>query len=118
MFEGLRSGSPGGAEPLAGEGTALDGRVHAVVVSPGQVEKLEMDPRVMRDGSEAVCDALATAVNAALEDLRTKAAAEAGGYNVQQVQEDFERMQTESLDAARNLFGAVHEAMARLDRRR
>jgi len=31
-----------------------------------------MDPRVLREGSEAVCEAIAEAVNAALDDLRSK----------------------------------------------
>lgn len=117
-FEGMRSGNEEPAEPLSGEGTALDGRVRALAVSPGRIEELEMDARVMRDGSEAICEAMAEAVNAALEDLRTKAAAEVGSFNVQQVQDDVERLQAESLEAARSLFGAVHEAMSRLDRRR
>lgn len=117
-FEGMRSGNEEPAEPLSGEGTALNGQVRAVAVTPGRIQNLEMDPRVTRDGSDAVCEAVTAAVNAALDDLRAKAAAEAGSFDVQQVQDDVERLQAESLEAARSLFGAVHEAMARLDRRR
>lgn len=71
-FENLRRSQGEPSEQARGEGTALDERVRAVVVAPGRVEELTMDPRVLREGSEAVCEAIAEAVNAALDDLRSK----------------------------------------------
>ncbi|MEQ4209334.1 hypothetical protein ABN028_30995 [Actinopolymorpha sp. B17G11] len=117
-FEDARTPGAESAEILSGEGTVLDGRVRAVAVSPGRIDRFEMDPRVMRDGSEAVCEAMAAAANAALNDLRSKAAEQSSGFDVQRAQSDIEQLQAESLETARTLFGAVHEAMARLDRNR
>ena len=75
-----------------------------------------MDPRAMRDGSEAVCESISEAVNSALEDLRGKASAEAGGYDVESMRNDLESIQERTLDTARTLFGAVNDAMSRLGR--
>jgi hypothetical protein len=93
VFECVRSGRDGDAEPLSGEGMALDGQVRAVAVAPGRIETLELDPRVMRGGSEAVCEAVVEAVNAALYDLRMKAVAETGSFDARRVQEDMQRLQ-------------------------
>jgi hypothetical protein len=77
-----------------------------------------MDPRVLREGSEAVCEAVIEAVNAALDDLRSQVMAEAGAFDLERMRDDLERLQAESLETARTLFGAVHEAMARIERNR
>jgi DNA-binding protein YbaB len=116
-FEDARKPGAEETETLSGEGIAHDGRVRAVAVAPGRIDAFELDPRVMRDGSEAVCEAMAAAANAALDDLRAKAADQSAGFDVERARSDLEQLQAESLETARTLFGAVHDAMARLDQR-
>lgn len=72
---------PDGAEQLRGQGEAVDGQVRAVAVSGGRLESLTVDPRAMRLGSAALCEHIVAAVNAALDDLRDRAAGQpvAGG---------------------------------------
>ncbi len=75
----MRSGRSGPvpaepAEPVRGEGTAADGRVTARVVAGGHVEELRVDPRLMRAGSEEMCAQIMVAVNAAVDDLRSRTA--------------------------------------------
>jgi hypothetical protein len=60
---------------------------------------------------------MAAAANAALDDLRAKAADQSAGFDVERARSDLEQLQAESLETARTLFGAVHDAMARLDQR-
>lgn len=111
------SDAESGAEPMRGEGNAADGKVHAVVATPGRIESLEMDPRLMRDGSEAVCSAIVTAVNAALQDLQDKALGAAAPADFGDLSGDLEQLQAESLDSAHLMFGALQDAMDRIDRR-
>src|SRR5258707_1142939 len=59
---------------LRGTGTAADDQVRAAVVIGGRLETLSVDPRLMRMGSEALCEQIVFAVNAALDDLLTKVA--------------------------------------------
>ncbi|MFC4150130.1 YbaB/EbfC family nucleoid-associated protein [Micromonospora mangrovi] len=54
---------------LRAEGTAADGRVTATVVQGGRLASLTVDPELLRQGSEAVCDHVVGAVNAALAEL-------------------------------------------------
>ncbi|MFI0450848.1 YbaB/EbfC family nucleoid-associated protein [Actinomadura sp. 6N118] len=70
------SGTPArGGEPIEGVGLAADGRVRATVVAGGRLKSVDMDPRAMRLASAELGEQIVVAVNAALDDLRTKAAA-------------------------------------------
>jgi DNA-binding protein YbaB len=64
-----------GMADVRGSGTAADDQVRASVATGGRLETLTVDPRLMRIGSEALCEQIVVAVNAALDDLRTKVAA-------------------------------------------
>ncbi|MGE5291939.1 MAG: YbaB/EbfC family nucleoid-associated protein [Micromonosporaceae bacterium] len=71
-LESLRSERMPGAD-ARGIGEAADGRVRAVAASPGRLESLELDPRVMRMPSKDLAQQVLTAVNAALNDLAAQA---------------------------------------------
>jgi DNA-binding protein YbaB len=120
-LESMRSGASGSSdqtEQVTGEGEAADGKVQVMVALPGEVQSLTMDPRLMREGSETVCEAIAEAVNAALADLRTKATTEVGAaVDLEQLSGDLEAVQTESLQSMQTMLGALQEVMDRIDRR-
>jgi DNA-binding protein YbaB len=119
-LETMRSGQQVAepAEPLTGEGEAADGNVHAVVALPGEVQSLTMDPRLLRAGSESVCDAVVQAVNAALSDLREKATTDVGAtVDLEQLSGDLEAVQSDSLQTMKTMFGTLQEVMDRIDRR-
>ena len=61
------------AAPATGTGAAADGQIEATVRSGGRLESLRMDPKALRMGSQALCEQLVLAVNAALDDLHAKA---------------------------------------------
>jgi DNA-binding protein YbaB len=67
----------GAADPAApdvrGTGVGADGQITAVARPGGHLESLRMDPRALRMGSEALCEQIVAAVNAALDDLRANA---------------------------------------------
>ena len=66
-LEGLRATNGGtgssSAEPVHGEGMAADGKVTARVVAGGRLEGLSVDPRMMRLGSEELCEQIMVAWN-------------------------------------------------------
>lgn len=66
---------PGEVE-MTGVGAAADGQVRATVLAGGRLESLQVNPRLLRNGIESVCEQIIVAVNAALDDLRDQAAAQ------------------------------------------
>ena len=68
--ESMRSSRGPGSDA---RGRSGDGRVRAVAVSPGRLESLELDPRVMRMASADLAAQVVVAVNAALDDLAAQA---------------------------------------------
>jgi DNA-binding protein YbaB len=70
-----QGGMPASGEPLEGVGTAHDDQVRATVRAPGRLTALDLNPRVMRLASEELSEHIIAAVNAALDDLRTRATA-------------------------------------------
>ncbi|GAA2757560.1 YbaB/EbfC family DNA-binding protein [Actinopolymorpha rutila] len=118
-----RMRAPAGPSPSApeelprGTGESADGRVHAVVEMPGRVASLEMDPRLMREGSEAVCSAMAEAVNSAMVSLRSSVLSGATAVDPGALAGELERVQEESLVSARSMLATLQDAMDRVGRR-
>lgn len=102
------------AEPLRAEASDRTERAAAVVVTPGRIESLRIDPRLLRDGSEAVCDAIADAVNAALSQLQEQASASAGTVDLAGLGVDLERLQADSLTSASTMMASLRDAMDRI----
>jgi DNA-binding protein YbaB len=67
-------GRPADALPVRGSGEACEGQVRAVAAD-GRLERLELEPRLMRMAPEQLAPHLMAAANAALDDLRAKAPA-------------------------------------------
>jgi DNA-binding protein YbaB len=76
-LESLRSSRPQDAD-ARGTGEAAGGQVRVVAASPGRLESLELDPRVMRMPSKDLAAHVLAAANAALDDLAAQAPSAAG----------------------------------------
>lgn len=111
-----RPTSPGGGptEQLRAEASDRLERATAVVVTPGRIESLRIDPRLMRDGSEAVCAAITDAVNGALGRLQDDALSSAGTIDMSALAVDLERLQADSLTNATTMMASLRDAMARI----
>ncbi|GLW96150.1 hypothetical protein Misp02_02370 [Microtetraspora sp. NBRC 16547] len=59
---------------VTGEGETAGGMVRAAVDGEGRIQDLRFDPRVMRQDSESLAEAVVDAVRAAQEDARRKTA--------------------------------------------
>ena len=80
-LEEIRAGSGGAgageAPEIRGEGVAADGQVLATARTGGRLESVQLDPRALRMGSQALGEQIVLAVNAALDSLQTQAGAQA-----------------------------------------
>lgn len=103
-------------EPLTADGTDLSGRVTATVATPGRITALAMDPRVMREGSEAVCAAVVEAVHDGLASLQTLALRGVPSIDVESIAADLEQVQTQSLQSASTIMTALQDATNRITR--
>jgi DNA-binding protein YbaB len=103
------------AEPLHGSGEAADGRVQVRVASPGRVEELTIDPRLLREGSEEVAAKVVEAVNQALDDLRAQAIAQlTPAVDPAALAGKLEELQTESMRTMEQFATAISDAFAKL----
>ena len=109
-----RQGERPTAEELQGTGEAADGAVRAVAAPPGRVVSLDIDPRLLRGGSADVAAAVTAAVNAALDQLRTSAAAAVVPADLDRLERDLEAVQLDSVRQMARLGAAMDTAMAQL----
>jgi hypothetical protein len=111
------------AIPTAGAGaSAVDAtdkseRVTVTVDLPGRITALAIDPRLLREGSEAVCDAITEAVNAGLASLQALALRDVPSIDVESLAAELEHVQTQSLQSASTMLTALQDTMDRITRR-
>jgi DNA-binding protein YbaB len=103
------------AEELRGRGEAAGGRVRAVLTRD-RIEELHLDPRLLRQGSEALGEFLVSALNEALADLAAKETADApdsaGDPDV--LAERLRQLQDESMRNMDLITQSVADVLSRL----
>lgn len=106
-------GSPGGqAEPITTE--AADGRIKVTLGTDGRFERIKMTLSALKDGPDALVEALKTALNEAL-DQRSAATTHTGPVPDQaEMNEWASRLQDASLQQFTQINDAVRDLMARL----
>ncbi|GAA2615748.1 YbaB/EbfC family nucleoid-associated protein [Actinomadura fulvescens] len=111
------SGTAGrGGTPVEGAGQAADGRVRATVVAGGRLKSVDLDPRAMRLASAELGEQIVVAVNAALDDLRTKAAGAATGESVDTdaLGKQVEEIQNQGLRQMELITQALNDTIAKI----
>lgn len=105
--------------PLQGEGRAAGGKVSATVSAGGRLTALSVDPRVMREGSEAMCAEIITAVNAAVDELRAKAEERAAAVTAgsEEISATLLGLQQESVRQMERFTQSLNDVVARFERR-
>ncbi|PZF94777.1 YbaB/EbfC family nucleoid-associated protein [Micromonospora deserti] len=93
---------------------AADGRIRVTIGTDGRVSDVDIDPRVLREGSEYLATELRHAVNGAL-DGQDDGAAEPMP-DLAAMTATVERLQDESLRQMREISRAVSETMRKLQR--
>jgi DNA-binding protein YbaB len=108
----------GETEQLTGEGEAAGGRVKARAVTGGRFESIQLDPRALRMDSEELGKQITLAANAALDDLRTKAAEQrpAGLPDLQALSEQMVELQDESVRRMSTFVEGLDDALGKIAR--
>ncbi|MGK5742932.1 YbaB/EbfC family nucleoid-associated protein [Micromonospora sp. URMC 103] len=96
---------------------AADGRIRVTVGTDGRVSAIEIDPRVLRDGSDHLADELRLAVNAALDGQDDGTAAAEPMPDLAAITATVERLQDQSLRQMREMSQAISETMRKLQQR-
>lgn len=104
-----------GADPAAGAdeivtGTAAEGLVRAEVTRAGRVHSIEADPQLLKRSLAEVCEHIAAAVNAALDEIADPGDVGPLMARLQEVQEN-------SLVEMRRITEAFNAALAGASRR-
>jgi DNA-binding protein YbaB len=103
-----------GADAGRGTGEAADGQVR-VVAAGGRLERVELDPRVMRMPGERLAGHLVAAGNAALDELRAAApAADDAAVDPAALAQRLERVTEEGLRSMAVITQAIEDAMAQV----
>jgi DNA-binding protein YbaB len=104
-------------EPIRGVGAALDGFVRVTVKPGGQVESVQLNPRVMRSDSESIAEAFVAATNAALADLQQKIGAVLPAMADQhQMLERLQEFQTQSVAQMQRYLKAITDVQDQIER--
>ncbi|MER7419949.1 YbaB/EbfC family nucleoid-associated protein [Micromonospora peucetia] len=109
------SGTAGPRERAESVAEAADGRIRVTLGTDGRVSSVDIDPRVLREGSEYLAAELRQAVNAALDGQDDGATAEAMP-DLAAVTATVERLQDQGLRQMREISQAVSETMRKLHR--
>lgn len=99
-----------------GTGEAAEGQVRATAMVGGRLESLQVDPRAMRLGSQALGEQIVIAVNAALDDLREQVGDTPvpGAADPAALAEQMRDLQQRSAHQMEMLSQGVTAAMARI----
>ncbi|WBB70073.1 YbaB/EbfC family nucleoid-associated protein [Micromonospora sp. WMMD812] len=107
------------SEPVTGTGTAADGMIEVTAVTGGQIERIDLDPRVMRLPSETLAEELRDAVNEALRSLQASAPANSTlPIDPNALSAQLEKLQETSVRQMSGFIEAITQAQNRLSARR
>ncbi|MEU7803331.1 YbaB/EbfC family nucleoid-associated protein [Micromonospora arborensis] len=101
-------------ERVESVGEAADGRIRVTVGSDGRVSAVDLDPRVLREGSEQLAEEFRRAVNAALDEQDEAVATAEPMPDLAAMTATVERLQDQGLRQMREITLAVGETMRKL----
>jgi len=110
-------GDQGEQEALVGTGEAADGRVRVRAALPGRIEKLELEPSLLRLSVEELAREIESAVNTALADLQGRAVSAAGPVDLSALTGQLKDIQFDAQRQFAKLTASLVEAQEQLTRR-
>lgn len=103
----------GGAEPEAVEAEAADGQVRVVMTPAGKLSRITVDPRLLREGIDEVCAQITVAVNAAIDEMRSRATP-VGAIDPEALAETLREVQADSVRRMAAFGSVVDDVVNRL----
>ncbi|GAB3220203.1 hypothetical protein GCM10027447_04330 [Glycomyces halotolerans] len=112
----LRSAAQSPEDDQVGEVTAegADGRLRVTIGPDGRVERFELDPRLMREGSQYLAEELKTAVNAAMDDRAAAMQTDEPVPDMEAVDATLEDLQDRSMRQMREMSASINDVMRKL----
>lgn len=104
-------------EPVRGHGESGNGLVRAEVTGYGRLESLQLDPGLLRAGTEAIAEYVIEAVRAAQDDERQRRGAVAAGPDTAALQRQLEGVAAEAWRGFDRMLGDLDALTRRFDRR-
>jgi DNA-binding protein YbaB len=102
------------AEPIQGVGMAADGLIRIVAVPGGQLQELELDPRVMRFTTVQLAEEITAAANAALADLQAQLRERAAAPDLEGIADQLRQVQEQSVPELRKFIDALTDVQSRI----
>ncbi|MEU7948535.1 YbaB/EbfC family nucleoid-associated protein [Micromonospora taraxaci] len=99
---------------VQGTGEAADGMVRVVAIAGGQIESVWIDPRMMREPSEALAEHIREATNSALTDLRSALAAVAAASATTALLEQLREVQRSAVPQLQGIIDTLGDVQERL----
>ncbi|MCH7231098.1 YbaB/EbfC family nucleoid-associated protein [Glycomyces sp. L485] len=99
-------------EPVTAE--AADGRLRVTVGTEGRIERFELDPRVLKEGSEYVAEQLKLAVNEALDQRAEALGTDEPVPDLEAVNDSVAEIQDRSLRQFQAMSASISEVMGKL----
>ncbi|TDB74009.1 YbaB/EbfC family nucleoid-associated protein [Micromonospora sp. KC721] len=96
---------------------AADGRIRLTLGPDGRCSAVEIDPRVLREGSDYLAEELRRAVNAALDGQSEAVAGTEPMPDLAAMTATVERLQDQGLRQMREISLAISETMRKLQQR-
>ncbi len=117
-LESMRGGPPAPDGEVRGSGSAADGQITATVSAANRIESIQINPRLMRMGSEELAEQIVIAVNAAFVEFaeRAREQAPAVGVDVGQLAGRLRALQDESVRSMASFSQAMTEAFDQVRR--
>ncbi|GAA4099656.1 MULTISPECIES: YbaB/EbfC family nucleoid-associated protein [Actinomadura] len=109
-----KSAKAADGDTLEGVGEAADGRIKVTAEAGGRVKSVDLDQKAMRMSPQELGEQLVVAVNAALEDLRAKAATAGAAQREADPGEQAEDIQNQSLRQMELITQAINDTLAKI----
>jgi DNA-binding protein YbaB len=103
----------GGAEPEPVEAEAADGQVRVVMTPAGKLSRISVDPRLLREGIDEVCGQITVGVNAAIDEMRSRATL-VGAIDPEALAETLREVQADSVRRMAAFGSVVDDVVNRL----
>ena len=99
------------AEPVVGE--AADGMVRVTMVPAGELSEIKVDPKLLREGIDEVCQNIVVATNDAIRKMRAASRAP-GSADPAALASTLRELQQDSLREMSSFSSALNDVVARL----
>jgi DNA-binding protein YbaB len=102
------------AEPLQGYGEGAEGLIRIIAVPGGQLQDLEMDPRVLRMTTVQLAEEILAAANGALADLQAQLRERMAAPDLDNIADRLREVQEQAVPEMQKYMDALTDVQSRI----